>query len=156
MGSRFWIARAQLPRELRLTFSLHCNSLICSQPANNFFSALFASLRFHCLSERRYGFPKHPRGPSATLPRFGCGLAALSSLRLCVFHWPRRGLCSWATKGRADKTQRREERRETEPQRTSAKIDWSNELPTGSLRYAAGLWLQTLGRFVMDGPGGWS
>ena len=33
-------------------------SHICSQAANNSFSALFAPLRFHCLSERFYGFPK--------------------------------------------------------------------------------------------------
>jgi hypothetical protein len=51
--------------------------------SNNFFSALCASLRFLCLSERLYGFPKHPRRPSATLsrstlhaPRFGRGSRA--------------------------------------------------------------------------------
>jgi hypothetical protein len=30
---------------------LYCNNPICLPAANDFFSAIFASLRFHCLSE---------------------------------------------------------------------------------------------------------
>jgi hypothetical protein len=83
-----WRLAKREPGAFPQTTPLCCNWPTCSQAPNNFFSALFPSLRFHCLSEGLHGLPNQSRRPSATLsrstlhaPHFGCALAAQCPLR---------------------------------------------------------------------------